>query len=319
MSPTVETPSPAEAARRRLKSYNQQRGSQTGFSVRGAFFFGGIFVAMGTFIALIGLHVIPVDSGSVHAPYWVVFVAGACFASGGFMVWGMAARQRRADIRRREAMRRYAGSEAHADYAWNPGGFAPPRWGRAAGALIGAGFFTVFLSIFNWWAWGVPDSPWPVKVVVVLFDLILVLVWWKTVLTIGRCVKFAGSRLVFHHFPYRLNEPIAVRWIPPRGITSADKGSFVFRCVEEYYEERGSGKERNRWLVHDELCAETQSFDAPHDFPAGRAVELRFALPPEARATKLTSERPVYWELEVKLSLAGLDFEEWYLVPVYAG
>jgi hypothetical protein len=114
-----------------------------------------------------------------------------------------------------------------------------------------------------------------------------------------------------------LDEPIAFRWMPPRGITRADKGSFTFRCVEEYYEERGQGKDRNRWLVHDELCAEVQKFDTPHEFPPGRAVELRFTLPPDARATRLRSERPVYWELEVRLAMAGLDFEEWYLVPVY--
>ncbi len=318
MSLTTDTPPVSDTNRKRLKNYNQQRGSKTGFSVAGAFLFGGVFVAAGVAIMLVGLRVIPVDPGTVHAPYWVIAVCGGCFAGGGLMVWGMAATQRRADEHRKDAMRRYAGSEAHADYAWNPGGYAPTRWRRAMQALVGAGFFTVFLSVFNWWAWGVEDSPWPVKAVVVLFDLILVLVWWKTVLTIGRSTKFGGSRLVFHHFPYRLDEPIAVRWMPPRGITRADKGAFTFRCVEEYYEERGSGKDRNRWLVHDELCAERQAFDTPHDFPPGRAVELRFALPTDARTTHLSSDRPVYWELEVTLSLAGLDFEEWYLVPVYA-
>ena len=92
---------------------------------------------------------------------------------------------------------------------------------------------------------------------------------------------------------------------------------LVLHTIEEHYEESGRGKDRNRWLVHDELCAEVQSFDTPHDFPAGRAMDLRFSPPPEGRESCLSSERPVYWELEVKLSLAGLDFEEWYLVPVY--
>jgi hypothetical protein len=316
MSPTVDTP-PVSPGRTRLKSYNQQRGSKTGFSVAGAFLFGSVFVAAGVPIALIGLHVIRVDPSTVHAPYWVIVVCGACFAGGGFAVWGMAAKQLRAEHHRREAMQHYAGSAAHADYAWNPGGYTPPRWGRAAQALIAAGFFTVFLSIFNWWAWGVPHSPWLVKVVVVLFDAVVVLVWWKTALTVGRCAKFAGSKLVFAHFPYRLNEPVAVRWIPPRGLTHAEKGTITFRCIEEYYEERGTGNDRSRWLVHDELCAETQSFETPRDFPAGRPVELRYTIPANARATNLSSKRPVYWELEVKLSMAGLDFEEWYLVPVY--
>jgi hypothetical protein len=175
---------------------------------------------------------------------------------------------------------------------------------------------TVFLSVFNWWAWGA-DGPLGVKIVVVLFNLLLVLIWWKAALTVGRAVKFGGSRLVFHHFPYRMEEPVAIRWIPPRGITRADRGSFTFRCLEEYYEERGKGSDSSRWLVHDELCAETQSFDRPQTFAPGRAVEFRFELPADARPTKLASDRPVFWELEVKLSMPGLDFEEWYLVPVY--
>lgn len=316
MSLTTDTPPEAPTNRKRLMN-RQQRGSQTGFSVLGAFLFGGVFVAAGIPLALIGLHVIPVDPSSVHSPYWVVFVGGACFAGAGCMVWGMGAKQWRSVRHSRDAMRRYAGSEAHADYAWNPGGFAPPRWGGAVQAVVVAGFMTVFLSMFNWWAWGVSDSPWQVKAVVVMVDLIVVFAWWKAALAVGRCAKFGGSRLVFQHFPYRLNEPVAVRWIAPRGITRADKGSFTFRCVEEYYEERGQGKDRNRWLVHDELCAEVQSFDTPHDFPPGRAVELRFTLPPGARATRLLADRPVYWELKVRLAMAGLDFEESYLVPVY--
>jgi hypothetical protein len=202
------------------------------------------------------------------------------------------------------------------DHAWDARCHTPPRWGRAIKAVVGAGFLTMFLSLFNWWAWGA-HGPWPVKVIVALFDLILVLVWWRAALTVGRAIKFGGSRLDFDHFPYRLSEPVAVRWIPPRGIARADKGSVTFRCVEEFYEQQGSGKDRNSRMVHEEICAETQSFDRPQSFAPGRAVEFRFEPPPGALPTKLSADRPVFWELEVKLSMPGLDFEEWYLVPVY--
>jgi hypothetical protein len=69
--------------------------------------------------------------------------------------------------------------------------------------------------------------------------------------------------------------------------------------------------------VHDELCAETQSFDTRQAFVPGRAIEFRYQLPADARPTKLSSNRPVFWEFEAKLSMPGLDFEEQYLVPVY--
>ena len=38
----------------------------------------------------------------------------------------------------------------------------------------------------------------------------------------------------------------------------------------------------------------------------------------EALPTKLDADRPVYWELDVKLSRPGFDFEERYLIPLYS-
>jgi hypothetical protein len=302
---------------RRLKGRTEQRGSRTGFSVWGAMIFGFVFVATGTCIVLMGMRIIRVDPGSVHAPYWVLTMCGVVFACGGLMVWGMAATQHKHERHRRAAALRFGGSPALTDYPWDTRGFTPPRWKRAVQAMVGASILTLFLSIFNWWAWGVADAPWPVKAGVVLFDLILLLVWWQAVVQVGRALKFGGSQLVFEHFPYRMSETISLRWMPPRRMSRADKGSVAFRCVEEYYEVRGTGKNRNKWLVHDELCAETQSFDVPQTFAHGRAVEFRFALPRGARPTCLNSDRPVFWELEVKMAMPGFDFEERYLVPVY--
>ncbi len=47
--------------------------------------FGGLFLATGGFIMLMGLEVIPVDPSSIHAPMWVITAAGAVFFLGGVM------------------------------------------------------------------------------------------------------------------------------------------------------------------------------------------------------------------------------------------
>jgi hypothetical protein len=47
-------------------------------------------------------------------------------------------------------------------------------------------------------------------------------------------------------------------------------------------------------------------------------MDLRFDLPADARSTQLAAEKPVFWELEVKLDLPLLGFKETYLVPVYS-
>jgi hypothetical protein len=49
------------------------------------------------------------------------------------------------------------------------------------------------------------------------------------------------------------------------------------------------------------------------------AHERQNIVPPsDAQPTHLSTAKPTFWELEVKLDLPGLDFNETYLVPVYA-
>ena len=78
-----------------------------GLPAWGGFLFGGIFVAVGTAILLVGTKVLPVDPASVKAPYWVLTAAGASFSLGGLMVWGMAGKQFAANRQRMLAGRRY--------------------------------------------------------------------------------------------------------------------------------------------------------------------------------------------------------------------
>ncbi|HET6463216.1 MAG TPA: hypothetical protein VFH33_05380 [Candidatus Krumholzibacteria bacterium] len=312
-SPTFAQPQPT---RRRLSGQIERRGTRTGMSVGGAFLFGLVFVGAGAGITLLGLRIIPVDPSSVHAPWWVIQMCGVCFAGGGVAVWGMASTQLGEDRRRHAAARRYAGSHAMLDHAWDVRGYSPPRWKRAVQMTMMAGFMSLFFSIFNWIAW-FARAPFLFKIVAVPFDLILLLVWWKAGVEVARAIRFGNSRVTFDHFPFRVSDTVSVGWIPPLGIASALKGSFTLRCVEEYYEERGSGDDRSRWLVHDELSAEVQSFDAPQSFTAGRAVELRFTPAANAVPTRFAGDRPIFWELEVKLARNGLDFEERYLIPIY--
>jgi hypothetical protein len=301
--------------RRRLSGVIERRGTRTGMSVGGAFLFGLVFVGAGVAITLLGLRIIPVAPSSVHAPWWVIQVCGVCFAGGGLAVWGMASTQLREDRRLHAAARRYAGSEAMLDHAWDVRGYSPPRWKRAVQMTAMAGFMSLFFSIFNWIAW-FARAPFLFKIVAVPFDLILLLVWGKAIVEVARAVRFGNSRVTFDHFPLRVSESVSLGWIAPSGITRARKGSFTLRCVEEYYEERGNGDDHSRWLVHDELSAEVQSFDTQTLAP-GRAVELRFTPATNAWPTKLAGDRTVFWELEVKLARDGLDFEERYLIPIY--
>jgi hypothetical protein len=303
-------------ARQRLTGRSERRGAQTGLPTAGAFLFGGIFVVVGVLIMLVGLRVIPVDPKGVHAPWWVLTVFGGVFAAAGLFVEGMAVRQLQSQQRRREAARQIPNESALADYGWDTTGFAVPRWNVAIKALAGAAFLTLFLSIFNYWAF-FTKSPWPVKAIVVVFDLILLAAWWETARRVGKAFKFGGSRIEFAQFPYRPGQPVIVRWRPADGVTQARHGSFTLRGVTEWFEHRGSGKNRSAHLVQEEFWRATRHLDEPHWFRRGETIELQFDLPADAPTTQLSAEKPVFWEFEVKLDLPGLDFEEVYLLPVY--
>ncbi len=307
---------PSSPGRRRLSGTFQKRGSKLGISTWGGFLFGGVFVAVGTWIILVGTRVIAVNPSSVHAPYWVLTVAGASFAAGGLMVWGMAWKQFAANRQRLQATRQYPNEPALADYHWHPEGFQVSEWPGLAKALALALGLTVFLSMFNWWAF-VAQGPWMVKGIVILFDCVAVLTWVQAAQQLGRAIKFGHSRIVFSRFPYSLSEPIYLRWQAGGGISSVRKGTFTLRCVEEWMESRGSGKDRSSYLVHEELWSGTWFLEQPRNFGLREEVELSYNLPADARPTSLNADKPLFWELEVKLDLPGLDFRETYLVPIY--
>ena len=113
---------------------------------------------------------------------------------------------------------------------------------------------------------------------------------------------------------------MTLHWQVPQGMSRATKGTFTLRCVEEWYEVSGSGKNRSRHLVHEQVWRATGHLDQPQEILPGKLTELRFDIPSDALGTALNvsgSQRPVFWELGVDLDLAGLDFKETYLVPVY--
>ena len=157
------------------------------------------------------------------------------------------------------------------------------------------------------------------KAIVILFDLILIAVWWQAAARFGRALKFGGSRIEFGHFPLRLTEPVVLYWQAAKGIRGLGQGTFTLRCVEEWVERRGHRKNRSAQVVHEELWSGTWRLEPERARELGKRVEVRFEVPVDAPPTCLHTQKPVFWELEVKLDLPGLDFEETYLVPIYAG
>jgi hypothetical protein len=303
--------------RQRLSGHLIRRGLQTGLSTLGAVLFGVPFVGAGVGIILVGMKVVPVEPRSVHAPFWVLTVAGVCFLAAGLFMWGVAVRQFNSNRRRATAGGSGAEAVALADYDWNRRGHQPWRWSRPLRSLGFAVALSVFLSIFNWWAFFSRDGPLMVKVVVSVFDLVLVFLWAHVLLLTARAFRFGDSRIEYTRFPYAVGEPAIIRWQAAGGVGNSIKGTFTLRCVEEWWEVSGSGKNRSRHMIHEQIWSGKWQLEAADDLRSGKMSEFSFVIPPEAKPTNLNSMQPVFWEFEVKLEMAGPDFVESYLVPVY--
>jgi len=303
---------------RRLTGHLEQHGSKSGMPTLGLFIFGLIFFLSGGLMILCGLKIVPLNPKNLDAPHWILSAMGAAFVLASTLIWNLVKRQAAANRRVREAKRLYPGERAFQDYSWDTRGFQPQRWKPALSSLKGAIFLTVFLGPFNWWAYFSAQSPPMLKVIVGLFDLTLLLIIGYAVLQIGRAFKFGDSRILFAQFPYRLGQPVMIRWQPPSGgLFEATRGSFTLRCVKEYYETTGSGKQRTKRLVHEQIWESKWEFNEPRSFSGSDLVELTFEAPGDLPPAELHSLKPVFWELEVKIEMPGLDFSQRYLVPVY--
>lgn len=206
------------------------------------------------------------------------------------------------------------------DHPWNPTGFSPKRWKPAIQGFSTAIFLSVFLSIFNWWAFGSGEGPLMVKIIVSIFNLILIFVWWNAVKSVIHAIKFGHTRLEFGQFPYYLGDWFQARILLPSNIERVEHVDLVLRCVQEFYATSGSGKNRRKSLVHEQLWAEEQELSGAEIGPWPRYLNATFVLPAAivAPGSQITSEKPVFWELEMEMKVPGVDLTQRYLVPVYA-
>ena len=300
----------------RLSGNVTRLGSRWGMSTLGMVLFGLPFLGAGAGVMLVGIKKIEVDPATVHAPYWVLTIFGAVFFLAGLLMWVIAWRQFIENRRRAKALALHLTEPALLDRNWDVRGFTPSRWTKVFGHLAGLAGLALFLSIFNWWAF-LADGPWLVKVIVGVFDLVLVAGLVQVAMLIGRTLKFGPSGVDYVRFPYRVGESVVVRWLVPARVNQVNGGKITLRCVEEWHETRGRGKNHSTVFIQEVKWRGTWHVEPLSELPVGKLVELGFATPPDALSTCFDTDRPVFWELKIELNLPGLDFVETYVLPVY--
>ena len=274
--------------------------------------FGMIFVVAGATVGMLGWQ------GKLNAqpgvPLWLAPVFGLLFAIAGlaFVLHGIQGLMRR---RRIEQLREHHAHEPWVwDHSWDPTGSPDDSPRRIRQMIWFAVVMGIFMVPFNWISFFSPERPVVFQVVTTLFDLIVLWSVWRACYLVAQRAKYGATQLRFAQFPFAAGEEIEVT-LPCagalEGITTLDA---TLRCVQERYETRRSGKNRQSVVVSYEVWSARQRAETKR----GELV-WRFQPPGDIGGTTLSERPPRSWELEVKAETAGIDYAGTFLVPVYEG
>lgn len=156
-----------------------------------------------------------------------------------------------------------------------------------------------------------------VKILVGLFDLFLIWSVWHSLKVTIHAFKFGRTRLIYSQFPLKIGDWFQAEVTLPAGIERVAKAVLELRCVCEFYETTGSGRNRSKRLVHQQLWSESQELSSTDIGAWPRSLKATFAIPPDGPASRLSGHPTIFWELVVTASVPGVDFKQKYLVPVY--
>ncbi len=307
----------ASPARERVQLNNRQPVSRTTIHGWPSFFFGLPFAGMGTFILLMGLGKIEVDPGKVHAPMWIIALFGLLFVLAGLsFIWhGLGGVRRKAKIKIVKTTR--ASSPWLWDYEWQALGISDNKLKKVMHGLIMLIVVGAFLAPFHWWAFVSDEGSFMVKAMVVFFDLVFGLGGGYYFLNnLALFLKYGNSRLRFSSFPFLLGDTLSVVLV---GLPSEiNQLQLDLRFIEEQYETRGSGRNKESRVVCYQLYHEERILKGREVASSGK-LSLEWGLPNEPEMTSTLSQRPArFWELEVKADTPGVDYHSRFLLPVYA-
>ncbi len=307
----------ASPARERVQLNNRQPVSRTTIHGWPSFFFGLPFAGMGTFILLMGLGKIEVDPGKVHAPMWIIALFGLLFVLAGLsFIWhGLGGVRRKAKIKFVKTTR--VSSPWLWDYEWQALGISDNKLKKVMHGLIMLIVVGAFLAPFHWWAFVSDEGSIMVKAMVVFFDLVFGLGGGYYFLNnLALFLKYGNSRLRFSSFPFLLGDTLSVVLV---GLPSEiNQLQLDLRFIEEQYETRGSGRNKESRVVCYQLYHEERILKGREVASSGK-LSLEWGLPNEPEMTSTLSQRPArFWELEVKADTPGVDYHSRFLLPVYA-
>lgn len=276
--------------------------------------FGIPFMAAGGIPGLIMLN--GGGNSSRHAPIWIVgVVVGVFFLSGlFFFVHGIHGMIRKAAWKRAAA--RMPGEPWLYDHHWCREGIAYSAFDEMLKRLLAVLGWNLFLVPF---AWVGLHGPRPFLVFAGLFALFGLFLWYRWWTMLLDLLRYGNSYLSYEGFPYSLGGPLRAQLRTPRHVEKIDELKLTLRCVQEkYVTTRGADNRRTTQVVCYELYRDVATLDhARLASFAGGPIPVEFRVPADQPQTNLAATPPTYWEIEANGKAQGVDYQAFFLAPVY--
>jgi len=283
-----------------------------------SFIFGLPFAAAGIFIILISFNIIPTPDSKFNVPRYMVAMFGGLFLMAGlFLIFhGLGS------LKYKVNKNPINTSEWGNDYNWNPEQISDTSRSNLIKFFFSTIFIILFLLPFHIFIFkyigGGKVSYFP-KILIAFFDLVVLIAIGTYFYKFFRYLKYGGSSLRFHQFPYFLGNKLDATFLMDKPIRGAEEIKVTLQCIEENYEIRGSGDNRKSVVVSYHIYSESKQVT---NYSSGNygslQIPINFTLPEgEQYKTELSKRPPRYWELELKAETPGIDFMKTFLVPVY--
>jgi hypothetical protein len=294
---------------------NHPTQSATTINGWGAVLFGLPFLAVGLGVCAAALQLFPVHGK--NAPSWVLGIIGGSFGFAGLFVFvhGVRGVARKARYKRESAL--HPGDIWYADYHWHQEGASYSALREMVSRFLAAVAWNGFLAPFFWVGF-TQRGAWLFAVIASLFGLIGIIFWVRWAQMLGELLRYGNSFLAYDQFPYFLGSTLGARLRMPQHVADLDELKVTLRCVMERYVTSGTGKNRSSTVVCYELYQDSKTFSQEQVAGyAGGELPVQFKLPENQPSTTLIATPPTYWEIEAAGSSHKVNYQAYFLVPVY--
>ena len=277
--------------------------------------FGLPFLLAGIAIVCAALDVVNTRK---HAPDWLIGLMGCFFFTAGafLIIHGLRGAARRAVFQRQAAEQ--PDPPWLSDYHWHRAGIAFSAFNTMLSRCVAALIWNALLIPFFWVGLQERGMGRVFLAFASLFALIGLIFWVRWAQMLADFLRYGNSFLNYDDFPFFLGQTLHARLRAPQHISSLHGLTVTLRCVQEKYVTSGAGGNRSTRVVCFELYKDAVTFS--RDQIAGLAggdIPLEFALPANQQFTVLADSPPTYWEIQAVGRARGVDYEAYFLDPVY--